>query len=287
MVVEIKDDFDLTKIAESGQCFRWFRQESGAYRIIAGDRAIRIRKMDSCKYEISCSLADFNDTWRRYFDLDNSYEAVREQITPQRDAFLYEAAEYGNGIRILFQDPWEMIISFLISQRKSIPAIRTSIDRLCRAAGRVIPREELLFDSEKELKITEEVSEEAYTFPTAWEICRLGRNGLDECGLGYRTEYVYRVAKAVADGAFDIEALSGLDDETLFNELLKLYGVGPKVANCVRLFGFHRLDAFPRDVWINKVVENEYGGDYPYERYRPFNGVMQQYMFFYYRDQKK
>lgn len=270
MKIQIKDDFDLQKIAESGQCFRWNPVDNGGINIIAGGKSINIYETDKKDtYLVDCNEDDYKNFWSHYFDLENNYKKIREKISKDEDPFLYEAAEYGKGIRILNQDPWEMIISFIISQRKSIPAIKTSIERLSALAGSRIE------------------GTKKYAFPTVEQLSKVSIKELNDCGMGYRSEYIYQTSQSVADGSIKLDELGKLNDEKLLEALMALKGVGIKVASCTILFGFHRLNAFPIDVWIDRVLKNEYNGKFPFEVYEPFNGVMQQYLFFYYRNMEK
>ena len=141
MIVRIADDFDLDMIAESGQCFRWEKKDRLVYRIIAGDRCLYLSAVDNdgdsaseC-FELDCTPEEYDGFWREYFDLDENYAAIRGRIDPKEDPFLFRAAEHEKGIRILRQDPWEMLVSFIISQNKNIPAIRRSIELLAEACG--------------------------------------------------------------------------------------------------------------------------------------------------------
>lgn len=258
------DQLDIRKVAESGQCFRLSRPEEGRWRLVAGDRLLHIAQRDPGCYELDCDEKDFQAHWRSYFDLDRDYGAYTASV-PRRDRFLNAAVCYGRGMKILRQDPWEMLVTFLLSQRKSIPAIKTSVERMCAAFGRPID------------------GSGGCAFPEPSALARQTPEALNRCALGYRTPYVLAAARAVDSGMLDLEALKSADTETLRRSLLAQYGVGEKVASCVMLFGFHRLEAFPRDVWMNRVIDAEYGGNFPLRRYRGFEGVIQQYMFYYAR----
>ena len=269
MIVRIDDDFDLKKIADSGQCFRFNECADGSYSVSALGRHIFVSELEENRYEFGCSKEDFENYWKYYFDLDLSYKDIRGRIDPKEDPYLHSASEYGKGIRILRQDPWEMLISFIISQRKNIPAIKASIEKLCKLAGDVMCEDER--------------SGVVYSFPTPEKLAALTMDELASCSLGYRDKYVHQAALDVASGAVDLESWNDLDDTELMDKLLSLYGVGVKVANCEFLFGYHRLDAFPKDVWINRVLDLKYPGGFPFEVYAPYNGIMQQYLFFYSR----
>jgi N-glycosylase/DNA lyase len=273
MILKITDDFDLRKIADSGQCFRFNACRTGesalVYRAVALDKCLYIKELGAQQYELSCSRPEYEAFWKDYFDLDLSYRDVRGKIDPSTDPYLYEASEYGTGIRILKQDPWEMLISFIISQRKNIPAIKASIEKLCALAGDVI--------------CEDEIEGPIYSFPTPEKLAALSMEQLSSCSLGYRDKYVHQAALDVCSGAVDLESWKKFDDSELMDKLLSLYGVGVKVANCEILFGYHRLDAFPKDVWINRVLEIKYPQGFTFNKYAPYNGIMQQYLFFYSR----
>ena len=268
MRVCISDEIDLKKIADSGQCFR-MNECDGGFSVASGSRHVFIRHISDDSYEFECSQKEFDEYWRGYFDLDLGYEAIRKKIRKSDDEYLYNAASFGKGIRMLRQDPWEMLISFIISQRKNIPAIKASIEKLCAMAGKEIARDERYGV--------------IYSFPTPEELAALTLEDLGKCSLGYRDKYVFQAARDVLSGAVDLKAWGDLPDEELREKLLSLFGVGIKVANCEILFGYHRLDSFPVDVWINRVLEKHYPGGFPFETYAPYNGIMQQYLFFYSR----
>ena len=265
MIVPKHPHLNLAAIADSGQCFRWQKRGDG-YVIPALNRVLRVTERADGALEMDCAEEEFNRLWREYFDLDTDYGAMTA-LLPANDAYLRAAAEYGQGIRILKQDPWETLVSFLISQRKNIPAIRQAVEKLCLTVGRVI-------DEDEEGLL--------YAFPSPAELLRLGEDGLRACSLGYRTPYVLRAAE-VFSGETDLNGLQNLGDEALLQALCALSGVGPKIAQCVMLFGFHRLNAFPVDVWIQRVAEKRYPGGLRPERFAPFAGVMQQYMYVYER----
>lgn len=276
--LELKQ-FDLEQIADSGQCFRWTRIEDNntdkkdqnivKYKIVAFGKVLHIEQdiITGLVY-MDCSDNDFENIWKGYFDLDTDYGKIIDRI-PEDDSYLKRAASACDGIRIIRQDPWETLITFIISQRKNIPAIKASVEKICKAAGHVIG---------------EDINGEVYAFPTAGELAALSEETLQSCSLGYRAPYVYKVSCAIADGAVDLDNWKSFSDEELFDNLCSLHGVGKKVANCTMLFGFYRLDSFPIDVWMNKIQDKYYPEGFPMEAYRPYGGVMQQYMFAYERN---
>lgn len=268
MIVTIADDFDLDKIADSGQCFRWEKTAPGAYRIIAGVFCLHIAAMGNGSYKLDCTETEYDDFWRGYFDLQEDYQSIRKRIDPKRDSFLWQAAEHEKGIRILQQNAWEMLITFLISQNRNIPAIRRSVELLAECCGR---------------KKTDSRGLGYYGFPSPDAVAGLSEQELMACKLGYRWKYVRAAAEAVMRGEIDLNYLRSADEKTMLSALTGLFGVGIKVANCVSLFGLHHTNAFPIDVWMKRILAEQYPAGYPYERYAPYNGIYQQYMFAYYR----
>ena len=213
--------------------------------------------MDDRKIVFSCSQDEFDDIWRSYFDLDTDYGAFIRSIDPE-DKYLLSAAKAGSGIRILRQDTWEMMVTFVISQNNNIPRIRGIVNALCEKLGR---------DG---------------AFPEPEILCTADLSGFR---MGYRDVYVSGLARSVAEGELSPEMFEALTDQDARKLLLSLKGIGPKVADCILLFGLHRLDYMPMDTWMKKIIKEQYGGHFPTERYRGYNGVMQQYLFNYARNQ--
>ena len=265
--VQIRDDFDPDKILESGQCFRPRKQAEGWYRFVSGRQLLYLRPLRSGTYTVRCEPGAWEPFWHGYFDLGRSYAALRGKLDSRND-FLQRAMEYGRGIRVLRQDEWEMLVSFIISQRKSIPAIRRAVELLSERFG-----ERLGSDSEGPV----------YAFPTAEALCCAGEQALQECGLGYRTRYVLHAAQQAAEGTLDLKELASLPDEALFVRLMELDGVGKKVANCVCLFGYGRVGRVPVDVWIERLIRDEFAGQDPFPQFGLEAGIVQQYLFFYKR----
>lgn len=260
------DNFDLKQTALSGQCFRMIMQDHDTARVIAKNRVLYIKDLGGCDLDLSCSKEEYNAVWKDYFDLDTDYGRFIDSVD-RSDEFLTRASRCGSGIRILRQDPFETLISFIISQRKSIPAIQTSIEKLSVLCG-------------------DRIEQELFAFPTPFAIASLSDKELADCSLGYRASYVREAAERVASGEKDLEKMGELTDEELYDELISFCGVGKKVANCVMLFAYHRIASFPVDVWIQRIEDEHYGGRFPVERYQGFAGVLQQYMFYYVRTER-
>lgn len=267
MEVHISDLFDIKKIAGSGQCFRAILFPDGICRFITGDQALYIRHVSDTLYEVSCDRETWQRVWVPYFDLSRNY---RDIPIPAGDAFLSLAAQAGAGIRILRQDPWETLITFILSQRKSIPAIRSTVEMLCERYGtaKKTPRETL------------------YTFPTARQMSGGRMEDYIACKAGYRASYLCDAVEWVLSGRLDLSGIAVLPDEALIAALQQVRGVGKKVANCVALFAYGRTACVPVDTWIGKIIRQEYQGQDPFGRYGAAAGIMQQYFFYYAQNHK-
>ncbi len=270
--VEIQDDFDLDKIASCGQCFRVRKDGSGRFRFITGDKVIDIRALGEGQYAISCDSRDWQEVWWDYFDLGRNYAGLRKRAGKrQKDCFIARAMECGCGLRVLRQDPWEMLATFIISQRKNIPAISRAVELLAQRYGHPIAA-----DAEKA-----DAVEPIQSFPTPEELAHTSEADLRDCGLGYRAAYVRDAVDRVLSGELDLNAISAYEDEKLFQELMKVHGVGKKVADCVCLFGYSRSSRAPVDVWIDRAIQEECGGKNPFPDYGEDAGIIQQYIFYY------
>lgn len=256
--------FSLAQICRSGQCFRMYEKSQGCFYVIAGDRRLEMeQEKDVCTFY--CGEAQFHGFWEKYFDLECNYGEYIGKINP-RDTYLVKAADAGQGIRILRQDLWEMTVSFLISQQNNIARIRRCVENICQAYG-----------EERQ----DASGENYYGFPSPGSLAVLDEDALMACNLGYRSRYVVRAARAVVSGALDLEQVKKMPYKKARGELLKLFGVGEKVADCICLFALHHLDAFPVDTHMHQALEKHYKRGFPNRRYRGIRGVVQQYMFYY------
>ena len=273
MIQNIKN-FDLEQIADSGQCFRWRKIDEGKYLIPAYDHIVTVAQSGE-KFEFSCTEAKYQIIWKHYFDLELDYGKIIAAID-KNDTFLKEAAEYGSGIRILNQELWEMIISYIISQNNNIPRIKKGIEAVCDRYKAVICK-----DEQDNLEKTEN---EIYGFPHLTDIEKNGgRQSLSELGLGYRDEYIWLMCEYEHENKVFFDNLRKCDYEQSMKMLMEHKGIGRKVANCISLFGLHHLDACPIDVWMKKIIDEEYGGIQPKWMSDRYAGIYQQYAFFYKR----
>ncbi len=266
MVVKTIENFSMEQICRSGQCFRMNEQEGikGRYVIQAADRYLEAEQKENCSI-FYCEEEEFESFWKPYFDLETQYSVYLNAVD-ESDRYLRTAAEFGSGIRILRQDLWEMVVTFLISQQNNIVRIRRCVQNICEAYG--------------EVRVNA-AGEKYYAFPKPEALAGLDEDALKACNLGYRSKYVVRTARAVVQGDIDIQKLDGMNYADAKKQLLKLYGVGEKVADCICLFGLHKLEAFPIDTHINQALEKYYAAGFPKARYQGFEGIIQQYIFYF------
>lgn len=261
---EIDSDYmDLKKICISGQCFRMFEIAENEFELIAGDRYLRLRQ-DGKRIIFYCDAKEFNEYWRHYFDWDRDYMSITA-LTDKEDLYLSEAVQSGYGIRILNQDLWEMLISFIISQQNNIKRIRRSINDISVKFGQPLKNGD---------------GKTYYAFPTPGRLAAATPEQLRDCNLGYRAMYVKEAASGVSDGRIDLRAIAGMGYEESRNELLKIYGVGPKVADCICLFALGKTQAFPKDTHIKQALERNYPEGFTFEKYSPYQGIFQQFIFY-------
>ena len=278
------DEFDLVKTFECGQCFRWNADENGRYTGVAFGSATRLRRNGGSVF-ISCSQEDFENIWRGYFDLDRDYSEIRRGLCI--DDYMSKACGFGAGIRLLKQDKWEALCSFIISQCNNIPRIKKIVSSLCFEFG---DRFECRFaqpgpgESAGVYPNVEETAE-FYTFPSAARLAALTADDLAPIRCGYRAAYIINAAKAITGGEPDLDALSRGAPDDARAALKKLHGVGSKVADCAVLFGLHMLDSFPLDVWMKRAVAEHYGSGFDPSVFSPYAGLAQQYMYYYARSQ--
>jgi N-glycosylase/DNA lyase len=270
------DFFDPAKIADSGQAFRIHTIDDTHTELVAFGKYLQIASLGNNDFAFSCTEKEFKDIWFDYFDLGTDYVSVVKSIDKDDD-FLNAAASFGGGIRILKQDVFETIISYIISQRRSIPSITTCVDRLSALAGTKIKPPKLEAPFVKPLK------NEYYAFPSVKQASTLTAEELNSIGAGYRTAYIMSAVNDFESGKLVPEHMKKIDDDELYEALTAMHGVGVKVANCAMLFGFHSTGRFPIDVWIKRIEDRYYNGHFEAERYPETAGILQQFMFYYIR----
>lgn len=279
IIIESLRDFHIGQTLECGQCFRFEKIEDEEYVLVANNRILRIGQKVNSIILYDTNLEEYNCIWKNYFDLDRDYGLIKNTLL-KKDRILEEAIQSKYGIRILNQDFFEMLISFIISQNKQIPHIKQIVELLSVRYGE---------------KIGEVNGKEYYSFPSVTRLSKVTEEEFRECKAGFRAPYLVNACMAVAEGKITKDKLSILSKEEALESLLSIKGVGEKIANCVLLFGLSRSDFFPVDVWIKRVMENLYFHqetkkevikDFAKEHFGEYSGFAQQYLFYYARDNK-
>lgn len=280
IIIKGQSDFELGHIFDCGQCFRFNPNPDRSYTGTAFGRTVRISKDGGDVILHNTSLEDFLSVWKDYLDLDCDYSQIKARLTSGGDRVMAEAVEYGGGIRILRQDLWETMISFIISASNNIPRIKKIIELLCANFGDAHDYEGNTY----------------YSFPLPERIASLKLEDLSVIRTGFRDKYILNCAKKVCSGEIDLDYIRSLDTVRAKKTLMNIYGIGNKVADCIMLFGLSHRDAFPVDVWIKRIMEYYYFGnkpqsiktiaDFAYERFGELGGIAQQYLFFYARGKK-
>lgn len=267
MVID-RNTLSLEDTLFSGQCFRVFKEgpeEDPVFSVISGVGS-RARKLSCSQKGLSEEMLD--SYWSHFFDMETDYKALKDGFSKTSDT-MKKACDYAPGIRILNQDPWEALCSFVVSQNNNIKRIMGIIDRMCKTFGSV---------SEEDPSV--------YGFPTASQLCEASEDELRAIGLGFRAPYIKNTATAVVEGLIDLDSLKTEPIEQCRASLMKVKGIGIKVADCALLFGCHRLDCFPMDVWMKRVMADCYAWNEKTDcakeavlLFGPSAGVAQQYLF--------
>ena len=243
-ILKKPETFELKDIFECGQCFRWNEQEDGSYTGIWKENVVNIKKeREDFVFTGICENNNLEEEIEKYFDLDRNYEQIKKELS-KKDEYMKTSIAYGKGIRILNQDLWETIISFIISANNNIPRIKGIIERLSKAYGNQI----------------EWKGKAYYTFPTPRELKDVSVEEYRKLGLGFRDVRLYETTKMILEGKVDLQELKNNPNTVEVREkLLTLSGVGSKVADCILLFSdLKRLEVFPIDVWVRRVMNDLY-----------------------------
>lgn len=278
VMIEGVSDFHLDHTFDNGQCFRWNREADGSYTGAAFGRVVNIDYQNNTIILNHATAQDYKDIWKNYLDLDRDYGSIKKHLS-QKDRAMEKAISYGGGMRILQQEHWETLISFIISQNNNIPRIKKCVERLCTNYGMLLGTYN---------------GREYYSFPSAEALAKLTAEELNTCRLGYRAKYIVETARLVtSDEGKTLAALRDAPADAAYEYLLSLSGVGPKVANCIMLFALGKYDSFPLDVWIKRVMSQIYHIEegnvkkmkaYAAEYFGEYGGIAQQYLFYYVRE---
>lgn len=270
--------FEPSHIFECGQCFNFHKEEDGSYTAVFMEKIINVLKLDDTSYLIrNISLEDFNDIFYDYFDLGLDYEAIKEEIAI--DPVMEKATSYGYGIRILNQEVFETTISFIISANNQIPRIKKAVRIISERYGNFLG---------------EYKGRKYYSFPTPEVLMKVKPEDLREnARVGFRDKRIVEASRMIYEG--HLAKANDLDTENLRKRLIELPGVGPKVADCILLFAYHRRETFPVDVWIKRVMETLFikkevpkkqVDEYARKYFGKNAGYAQQYLFYYGREEK-
>ena len=276
------DSFELKDIFDCGQCFRWNEQQDGSYTGVFGDNVLNVAKIGNEVIFKGICKTDIKETVEKYFDLNRDYQKIKSELE-KIDENMKKSVEYGQGIRILNQDLWETIISFIISANNNIPRIKGIIERLSKKYGKEIEWKDTKY----------------YTFPTAKDLKDVTVQEYRELGLGFRDIRLYETTQMILDKKVDLEEMKRNPDTMEVREqLLSLSGVGPKVADCILLFSdLKRFEVFPIDVWVRRVMNDLYIHNedetkvnkkqiekIAQEKFGDLAGLAQQYLFYWRRE---
>ena len=277
-------DFHLDHIFDCGQAFRWEKQDDGSYTGVAGGHIANIQfepyeagGTDGRLIISNVTEDEFESFWNGYLDLGRDYAGIKAELAA--DPVMKNAISYGEGIRLLQQEPWETLLSFIISQNNHIPRIKKCIETLSINFGECAGEYE---------------GREYYSLPSPVVLASLTEEDLAVCRLGYRAKYLIETAKKVCEEGVEVldgHIGAGSTSKEAYEYITGFHGVGPKVANCIMLFALGKYDSFPLDVWMKRVMEEEYGLTSPKEmaafaaeNFGEYGGFAQQYLFYYVRE---
>ncbi len=259
-------NFDITQIFDCGQCFRFDRIDENAYEGVVSGKYIKISQTEDKLKLYNTDEKEWDGFWSDFFDLKTDYSKIIKSFSD--DKILTEAAEFAGGIRILKQDAWEALCSFIISQNNNIPRIKGIIRRMSEKYGK---------------EIYDDGNKKYYSFPDAKTLYLAGEDEIFALRTGFRAKYIYDAAKTVFQDPHFLDDTAKLDTKSAAEKLLTVKGVGNKVAACTLLFGFARYDAFPVDVWVKRILEKYYPHGGSGHLCGKYAGVAQQYLFYYER----
>ena len=263
IIVKNITSLDLGETLDCGQSFRWKDNGDGSFTGVAYEKLVTVSIQNGDLHIENTTEQDFEKIWRNYFDLDLDYDSIRESIGKIHPV-LKEASSYAPGIRILQQEPWEALCTFIISQNNNIKRIKGIVDRLCTTFGNKIGDTDF------------------YTFPKPEILAELTPDDLAPLRAGFRNKYIIDASRKVASGEVDLEKCKNVPYDEARAELCKIKGVGNKVADCTLLFGMHRIEAFPIDVWMRRAMEKLFP-NMTGEDFGEYAGIAQQYIFHYAR----
>ncbi|WP_024613888.1 DNA glycosylase [Clostridium sp. Ade.TY] len=281
VILEGVKNFNIKQILECGQCFRWEKKSELDYIVIAYGRVIEVVQDGDKVTILNSNKEDFDNIWFTYFDLERDYSKIKEELS--KDEILKKSVDFGYGIRLLNQDPFELVISFIISARNSIPSIKKTIKKISERWGEKVEYNGEVF----------------YTFPTPQMLKDATEDEIRETGASFRSKYIVdTVARINEDlenneGIYNLDRITSLADDDCHTALQEFKGVGAKVADCIMLFSMSKYSAFPVDVWVKRAMMHFYNAEegslnkiriFARDKFKNLSGFAQQYLFYYARE---
>lgn len=277
VIVEGVKNFNIKQILECGQCFRWEKVGELNYIGVAFGKVIEVVQEGDTVTILNTNEKDFNEIWKDYFDLENDYSEIKKGLA--NDEILSKSVEYGYGIRLLNQEPFELVISFIISARNSIPSIMKTIKKISERWGNPI----------------EYKGNTYYTFPTPEQLKDITEEEVKETGASFRSKYIVDTVKKIYEDKDILNRIKSLSDDECHTALQEFKGVGAKVADCIMLFSMNKKSAFPVDVWVKRAMMYFYNAEegslnkiriFARNKFGKLSGYAQQYLFYYARENK-
>ncbi|SHJ57370.1 N-glycosylase/DNA lyase [Hathewaya proteolytica DSM 3090] len=277
IIIKNVKNFNLHHVFECGQCFRWHETKTGSYVGVAFGRVVEVRKVCQDVIIKNSSIEEFHSIWEEYFDLKTNYGDIKRILS--NDPVLKESIEFGQGIRILKQDPFELTISFIISANNRIPMIKKAIQKICETWGKPLEYDGEIY----------------YTFPTAQELKDATVEDMEKCGTGFRAKYIIDTIGKINRNEMDLKEIKLLDDDECHKKMQEFMGVGPKVSDCIILFSMQKYSAFPVDVWVKRAMQHFYLAPdislpkirlFAREKFGDLSGFAQQYLFYWARENR-
>lgn len=277
VVLEGVKNFNIKQVVECGQCFRWKKVTDSNYIGVAYGRVIEVVQEGDKVQILNTTEEDFKNIWQDYFDFNRDYSEVKDKLID--DELLKKSMEFGYGVRVLNQEPFEILISFIISARNSIPVISKTINNISKKYGTKLQYK----------------GEDYYTFPTIEQLSIATEDDIRETGASFRSKYIVDTVRRLKDGELSLEEIMALNDDECHTKLQEFKGVGAKVADCVMLFSMKKTSAFPVDVWVKRAMIYFYDAKdsslnkiriFARDRFGELSGFAQQYLFYYARENK-
>lgn len=281
VILKSVTNFNAKQIFECGQCFRWEKVNDNDFIGVAFGKVIEVEQQNDTVIIHNTCKEDFENIWIKYFDLERDYSSIKEVLS--KDELLKNSIEFGYGIRLLNQEPFELLISFIISARNSIPVIMKTIKKICEKFGNEIEYKGKVY----------------YSFPTPEELSKASLEDIQATGASFRSKYIIdtvnKVANCKPNDIYDLNKIKSLSDDECHKALQEFMGVGAKVADCIMLFSMSKYSAFPVDVWVKRAMQHFYLAPdvslpkiriFGREKFGELSGFAQQYLFYYARENK-